>query len=304
MNEPFAMKSIGSYPSIFAIGHRAIADIFTSDVIVEEKIDGSQFSFGIIDGEFCCRSKGQQLIVDNPEKMFRTAVDVARALELRPDWIYRTEYLQTAKHNTLHYERVPENHLALFDVQTGIEQYLTPEEKAAEAQRLGIGCVPVLHRGRVNSIDEFTELLERESALGGCKIEGVVVKNYGVFTHEKKIAMGKFVSEAFKEKHSTEWKKSNPTRADVVQLLIQEYRTEARWRKAVQHLRDSGQLEESPRDIGKLIQEVPEDVLSDSEAEIKERLFKHFWPHIKRGIVAGFPEFYKRELAGRAFESD
>lgn len=32
--------TINSYPSIFAIGHRAIADIFSSDVVVEEKIDG------------------------------------------------------------------------------------------------------------------------------------------------------------------------------------------------------------------------------------------------------------------------
>lgn len=294
--------TINSYPSIFAIGHRAIADIFSSNVVVEEKIDGSQFSFGVIDGELMCRSKGQQLVLDAPEKMFRTAVDVAGSLDLRPGWIYRAEYLQAPKHNTLSYLRVPKNHLALFDVQTGIEQYLSPDQKREEAERLGIESVPTVHVGKVETLDAFTEFLDRESALGGCKIEGVVVKNYSVFTHEKKVALGKFVSEAFKEKHATDWKQSNPTRADVVQMLIQEYRTDARWRKAVQHLRDAGHLEGSPRDIGKLIQEVPNDVLSDSEDEIRERLFKHFWPHIKRGLVAGFPEFYKREIAANAFE--
>lgn len=295
------MQHIGSYPSIFAIGHRAIADIFDGAVLVEEKIDGSQFSFARVDGELLCRSKGQQLIVLKPEKMFQTAVDVASGLDLTPGWVYRAEYLQTQKHNTLHYQRVPENHLALFDVQTGLEEYLSPEEKAEEAARLGIECVPVVHRGEVKTMDDFAEMLDRESALGGCKIEGVVVKNYSVFTHEKKVAIGKYVSEAFKETHAGAWKKSNPTRTDIVRAIIDDYRTEARWRKAVQHLRDDGVLEGSPRDIGKLIQEVPEDVLSDSENDIRDRLFKHFWPHIKRGLIAGFPEFYKRELAAGAF---
>jgi len=296
------MSFLPTYPSIFAIGHRAIADIFSSEVIIEEKIDGSQFSFASVDGELLCRSKGQQLIVSNPEKMFRLAVDIAGSLDLRPGWVYRAEYLQSPKHNTLCYSRIPKNHLALFDVQTGIEEYLSPSEKAAEAERLGIDCVPVVATTLVKSVDEFVSYLDKESALGGCKIEGVVVKNYNVFTHEKKVAMGKYVSEEFKETHSREWKKSNPTKKDIVQQLVEEYRTEARWRKAIQHLREAGQLEDSPRDIGKLIAEVPRDILSDSEEEIRDKLFNHFWPQIKRGLGNGLPDFYKLELASRAFD--
>jgi len=40
-----------SYPSVYAIGHKAIEEIFLGPVLIEEKIDGSQFSWGIIDGE-------------------------------------------------------------------------------------------------------------------------------------------------------------------------------------------------------------------------------------------------------------
>lgn len=45
------MDSWHSYPSIFAIGHRALAELLLDPVIVEEKVDGSQFSFGLFDHE-------------------------------------------------------------------------------------------------------------------------------------------------------------------------------------------------------------------------------------------------------------
>ena len=46
------MKStIRSYSSPFNLGHKALAVLFSGSVTVQEKIDGSQFSFGIVDGE-------------------------------------------------------------------------------------------------------------------------------------------------------------------------------------------------------------------------------------------------------------
>jgi len=44
--------------------------LFDGEVTIEEKVDGSQFSFGLIDGELQCRSHNQQLVIDEPEKMF------------------------------------------------------------------------------------------------------------------------------------------------------------------------------------------------------------------------------------------
>ena len=73
------------------------------------------------------------------------------------------------------------------------------EIKKAEAERLGLECVPLLYKGMIKSPDELLKFLDAESILGGTKIEGVVVKNYNLFTLEKKIAMGKFVREDFKE---------------------------------------------------------------------------------------------------------
>lgn len=298
--------NINSYPTVYALGHRAIADILGGPVIVEEKIDGSQFSFGIVGGELMCRSKGKQLILDAPEKMFGKAVKSVMAIAslLQPEWIYRGEYLEKPKHNTLVYDRVPRGYIVIFDVMVGVEQYLLPDAKRMEAERIGLECVPVLLTGVIENTETFKQLLETNSILGGQKVEGVVVKNYNLFTIEKKVAIGKFVSEIFKEIHGGEWRKSNPTTADIVDQLIGRLRTPARWQKAVQHLTEAGELEGSPRDIGSLIKEVPNDILEETEDEIRDTLFDHFWPKIRRGVTAGLPEWYKEHLLSRAFDGN
>jgi len=294
------------YPSIFALGHRALADLFTVPVIVEEKIDGSQFSFGVDEnGDLHCRSKGAIIYPDAPEKLFARAVDTAKALrnELRLGWTYRCEYLSKPKHNTLSYNRIPLCHLILFDVNTGHEQYLDAAAKAIEAKRLGLDCVPVLHSGLIRDNSILTSLLSTESILGGVKIEGVVVKQQEptLFGPDKKALIGKFVSEAFKEIHGKEWKKMNPSNSDIIDQIGAALKTDARWKKAVQHLRDRGALEDSPRDIPALLKEVSTDVLKECETEIKERLFKYAWPKISRQVIAGLPEWWKQELLLRQF---
>lgn len=291
---------ISSYPSIYAVGHRYIADLFDGEIVIEEKIDGSQFSFGVIDGKLRMRSKGQEIYPEAPEKMFAKAVETVLRIEnkLVPGWIYRCEYLQKPKHNTLEYARVPASHLILFDIQVPGEHYFSPAAKQSTVSILGLECVECFYHGDGAHIDpqSLRGWFDRESALGGVKIEGVVVKNYGKFGPDKKILIGKFVSDVFKEKHAGEWKKSNPTKSDIVEFIIGQLNTEARWRKAVQHLREAGQLTETPTDIGLLLKEIKEDTEREEAFEIKEVLFKHFWPQIARGITRGFPEFYKKEI--------
>ncbi len=296
------MNQIHSYPNVMQVGHKMIADIFKTRVVVEEKVDGSQFSFGLIGGELVCRSKGKQQLIEAPDKMFECAIEVIKSLPLHPEWTYRGEFLQKPKHNTLAYSRIPKNHIILFDVNTGLEEYMPLEEKHAEAERLGLEFVPALFDGIVTNFEMFKSFLDRESVLGGCKVEGVVIKNYNLFTAEKKVAMGKYVSEEFKEKHEGDWKERNPNHRDVETILIEEYRTEARWQKAIQHLRDNGQLEGNMRDMALLVREVPEDILKECEEEIKEKLFKHFWPKVSRGVMRGLPEWYKEQLAKDSFE--
>jgi len=300
---------IHSYSSIYNLGHKAVADILQSPVCVEEKVDGSQFSFGVFidaDGErvLKCRSKGAELNILAPEKMFKRAVDAVKDVEsiLCPGATYRAEYLAKPKHNTLCYGRIPINNLMIFDVDCGDQDYLPQKVKAAEADRLGFEVVPLIFDGVLADLDSFREFLGRDSALGGAKIEGVVVKNYQLFGLDKKVLMAKFVSEAFKESHGKEWKIGNPAKSDLLHLLIEAYKTPARWAKAVQHLKELGQLEDSPRDIEKLMKEVPLDIEKECADEIKDKLWDWAWPKIARGCRAGLAEWYKEELLKKQFE--
>lgn len=292
--------SIPAYPSIYAIGHKAIADIFTTEVVVEEKVDGSQFSFmWREDGSWVARSKGQELIDGNINKLFAPAVETFKQLlpKLIPNVIYRGEALCKPKHNTLEYGRIPTGGVILFDVEANGQNFLSPEEKREHIHSLGLEVVPVLYKGKIDDFEQFKRLLEMESYLGKCKIEGIVVKNYNLFTYDKKVMIGKFVSEAFKEKHNKDWKNSNPGSSDIIGNLIEIYRHENRWQKAVQHLQESGQLLGEPKDIGLLMKEISTDILKEEEDNIKEALFKWAWKKIIAGATRGFPEWYKENLA-------
>ena len=298
------MTSWHSYPKVFSLGHAALQELFLDPVLVEEKIDGSQCSAGCFNGELRVRSKGQELIVDAPEKMFARAVSVWRSLALREGWTYRAEYLTLPHHNTLVYSRVPYNNLIIFDINPGEEKYLSYDEKVQEATRIGLEVVPRLFEGRLASADEIRNLLDRDSCLGGSRVEGVVIKNYARFGRDKKALMGKFVSEVFKEVNKTEWAKANPQSRDILQSLVETYRSEARWAKAIQHLREQGLLEGDPRDIGPLIRAAQRDVEVECEEEIKGILWGWAWPHINRKVTAGLPEWYKQRLLESQFTQE
>src|SRR5258708_7645146 len=187
------MNSWHSYSQIFNLGHKAIADLLKGPVYVEEKIDGSQFSFGLIEttdlersygaNSFALRvrSKGCEIMVDAPEKMFMKAVDAVKNLKEmpHPGWTYRCEYLRAPKHNTLAYDRTPNNYLIVFDIEVGECEFLEYDEKEAEASRLGLETVPLLAKGIMHNLEHFREFLIENSILGGQKIEGVVIKPVG-----------------------------------------------------------------------------------------------------------------------------
>lgn len=302
------MTSWHSPQKIYNLGHPYLARLFTGPVNIEEKVDGSFFQFGIFDGQVKCRSKGSELILDAPEKMFQLAVDTVQAIaaQLHPGWTYRGEYLQKPKHNALAYDRVPRCNIVIFDIMTDEERYLPYCDKFDEATRLGLEVVPNM---RISPDDVpidssyLKALLDQVSLLGGQKVEGVVIKNYTQFGPDGKALMGKYVSEEFKEIHKGEWKKDNPTKADVLEMLCQTYKTPARWNKAIQHLKEAGKLTSTPKDIGVLIKEVQNDVMEECSDEIKMALFNWAKPQILRAVIAGLPEWYKHKLFTDFMES-
>jgi hypothetical protein len=284
---------LGNYANIYAVGSRSIENLFDGPVVIEEKIDGSQIAFGILGGELQVRSKNKQFVLSAPDKMFSKAVTIIEGLDLHPGWTYRGEYLQKPRHSNLKYDRVPANHIIGFDIETEPGIYLSPEFKRDEFLRIGLETVPVFHQGEFRSLDMLAKFLESTSVLGGTKIEGVVVKNYNVIAWGS-IAMGKYVAHEFEEVYHTTKVVVNE---DILEKVIVKYKTEARWNKAVQHIKEDGELLNDTSDIGKLMAEVSKDILKECTEDIKDMLFKLFWKNIQRGVTTGLADWYKQKLA-------
>ena len=311
---------IDSYPQVFNLGHKAIVDLLKDPVVVQEKVDGSQFSFGLMhlggwEGahtahELKMRSKGCKVTPENAG-MFKLAVEaVAKRVHLlTPGFIYRGEFLAKPKHNALAYDRTPKDYIILYDIQRGAGDFLSPVEMELEANRIELETVPFYsvnmdpqNMSLENCMTWLKSLLDVTSILGGQKVEGVTIKNYTRFGFDAKPLFGKYVSEKFKEVHAKEWKIEHPHGGDILDILTARYRSEARWMKAVQHLRERGELEDSPRDIGKLFKEVPTDLLKECKDEIMTILFDWAWKRkLSRSITAGLAEWYKELLAAQQF---
>lgn len=300
---------ISSFPKIFALGSPQIEGIFQGEVEITEKIDGSQFCFGLIEHELVMRSKGKVIYRDCVDKMFAKAVEYVTSIEekIPNNTIFYCEYLRNPKHNVLTYSRVPKNNLMLFGVSTPERKFINNYKELCNfADLLEIERVPLLTIDTITDPNKLKDLLLTESVLGNVKIEGVVVKNYNTSTIITSnvilpIMSGKYVSEAFKEVHKEKWGRENTSKG-ALEVFKEQFRTEARWLKAVQHLKDNGELESSPRDIGKLLKAINTDIESEEAQYIKDNLYKLFKNEILRYANKGFPEWYKEKLLEKAFD--
>lgn len=298
--------ALPSYSKIFHLGHRILDGILQgAPLVVEEKIDGSQFSFGVRGGKLHMRSKRIAIHgMDDAPNLFQPTVrHVIACFEeglLVEGWTYRGEALHAPRHNTLTYARAPLGNLVLFDVDMGIERYASPTERTQIAHDLGVEAVRVLGSGGPALAAEAAvrAFLANTSQLGGAIIEGVVIKpQEAICGPDGKRLIAKFVSEAFKETHSKEYVPGTIPKADIVATIAASLATPARWQKSVQRLRDEGKLKESPEDIGPLIAEVKGDVLSECEDEIKDMLYASYKKQLVGMSTRGLPEWYKEQLA-------
>jgi hypothetical protein len=149
------------------------------------------------------------------------------------------------------------------------------------------------------SKNQLDSMLEQVSTLGG-PIEGVVIKNYKTYGHDKKCLFVKYVSPKFKEIHNDDWKQRHPNRADIVDKIIAEFGSEQRYIKTVQHLQEEGELEGSPKDIGPLMKEFAGDFENECSPEIMLMLWNHFRKDILKGVSGQLPAWYKNFIVEEA----
>jgi hypothetical protein len=294
------MKEVPGYGKVFALGSVGTEQALVGNVIVQEKIDGSQFGFGVNESDdIVLRSHHQHINIENCPNQFKGAMQHVLSLILDwvpPDTYFYCEVLNTRKHNTICYDHYPTNHLVLFDVATPAGWIEEREKLSTCANNLHIDVIPELYRGEV-SLDNLRNLLSTPSYLGNSTVEGVVVKNY----HEN-IALGgriqplfvKLVNEAFKETNKVDF--HDRTTRGTIESYVESFRSEARWLKAVQHLREQGLLVGEPKDIGTLVREIDRDIKEEETENIKEEMFRLIISDILRKAKNGFPEWYKDRL--------
>lgn len=284
------------------MGDKQISDLFDGEVEITEKLDGSQFGFGRVDGELVIRSKGREIDLEAFDKMFGEGVAYVKSIQDKiPDGMFfYGEYLQKPRHSTLAYDRIPKNHIALFAVYNSEERaYYEYDQIESWAKTLGVDAIPLLYSGYSSPEAVLEMVKERQSYLGGQLVEGVVVKAYKPWMFLGQIPLsvmsGKYVSEAFKEVHQRDWTKLN-TGKGKLDVLKENYRSEARWNKAIQHLKESDELLGSPKDIGNLIKEVQRDIRDEEEANIKEQLWNIFGKDILAQATLGLAQWWKEKI--------
>jgi len=291
-----------------------VKDILDGHVIIEEKVDGSQFRIEIdIDGKITCGSHHQDGVT--VDSMFKLGVEKAEHVftGYKPEvkMTVFCEYLATPKQNAIPYARVPLHNLLVFDIKRDT-LYLDRPQKELFCKQHGLEVVPILwegdgkeiadEHGRVNKAFA-EELLKRESILGHQRgfdrIEGFVVKNYSKFYDINKYPhfeghwkCVKIVNDAFKEKNREE----NPNKANKFQELKDNYRSEARMLKTIQHLKEKGLLKGELSDLKLLIPEMERDIWEEEGEELAKTLVKMFGKEIVGYASKGMVAYYKNYL--------
>lgn len=295
-----------AYPKIYTLGSKEVQGILDGPVEVTEKVDGSQIGFGVIDGELVIRSKGALINHVMPPKMFRSAVAYIISIKdwLDPELYYYGECLETPRHNKLKYERVPKHNIALYGVKDG-NSYLGHFNVELEAARLGFDPVPLLIDNLRVTPDDLEELLKTTKSFFGGEIEGLVIASDKPGLHEP-FMQAKLVRPEYKE---VKVRGGNRTPApkgsieETVQEAFAAFRTEARWDKAIQHLREDGKIAGSNTDIGPLIKEIQKDLLEEEGEYIKEMLWTLYRKRFLTTVVDGFPQYYQERLLETAKEA-
>lgn len=305
-----APSYIPSYGKIWSFGHRVTESVVGKRCIVEEKVDGSQLSCMVdASGTLLVRSKGADIHLGAVPNLFQPSVAHLVSLHTRgllaPEHVFRFEALCAPRHNTLVYGRAPRNHLVLLDVDetAGGQRYLCPEDRVEWAARLDVDCVPVLADEVLTSGGQLTRHLSQISFLGNAPIEGVVCKpvDPSYYQADGKRIIAKYVSEAFKETHRRTWTPDRAQKGDLLAEIVEAVSTPVRWEKAIQHMREDGDLQGSPADIGGLMKRVMQDVEVESIDEIKEMLWQAHRKEIVRMSAKSVPQWYKERLLKSAF---
>jgi len=286
---------------------------------VEEKMDGSQLSFRLNpeSKQIIFRTRNSFIHEVDPfgNKQLAAAILAITAPEIKvllnPNFIYRGEAIVKPRHNRIKYARCPRHYFVLFDVENcETHKFLSYDEKVAEALRINFETAPLLFKSDKGAADEphvwtLLDQLDKgqiNSLLGSApnnivKPEGIVIKNYNYIKETSGVpGLLKLVREEFQEAVHKKIDEADK-KEDITSVIGAQYAVEARYYKAVQRLRDRGDLKyEMKFDAPKIAHELDRDLFKECKDEIVHMLLAKFFPQIAIAAREDFNSWYKIKL--------
>ena len=282
------------YPSVEALSK--VAYFFDEQqpwVRIEEKIDGSNVSIRIVDGELVLQSR-TQIIDQSAPGMFTKFVDwaVANVDKFEQGFIYYGEMVGNGK---LRYPDAPP--FLLFDVYDSLIGEWYPIVRFLSARFLSEGAkdIPIIkpvYEGKWQGVEHVQSFMGA-SAYADVEAEGVVVKAFNMpvwyvnkttgerHDHVEGIFAAKLVRESYKETQAPKIRLD--TQADPLYAIAQALVTDARIQKAVQRLQEEGRYDQFKPHT--LIPIVMQDIHKEDQDYVKELLFKAYWKPLNGQIA-------------------
>ena len=303
------MTKIPGYGKIPQFGSKEFPKHFlkTHLVEIEEKLDGSQFSFRKDEhGKVFAKSKKTHFTVNDellattsPNSLFYGALSHLNKIRDRipKGYLFRGEVLKAPRHNVLEYGRAPEGNIVLFDVQPEGEWNMRSVAVKHFAELLGVEAAPLLGYSVPAcpmDVETLKKLVEGDSILGG-KREGVVLKCRAVKVQDG-YAKCKIVAESFRERKSdgSRGKRAKVLRASPIESIVAALTTDARYRKAYQSVRETLNVDRlEPKDIGPGMKALALDINLEEQDWIKEQLWQAHRNTIVKKVSADWPDYVK-----------
>jgi len=256
------MAEFKKYPKIKHLGDEDVSDIFSEpddEIVIEEKMDGANFRFAIVDNRLIFGTRNCLIDEDQGNKMFNKSVEYVKE-KLKPvdlkkynNYIF---YGENMVRHTLDYDWIrtpPVLMFDIFDLKTG--QFVNYDQKTKIFKELDLVQVPlVIMTTSKKVVSLYVSEIAKETSpsilvYGDFQAEGVVFKNY------EKQMFAKYVREQFKEQNKLTFGGSKKYATNDDSRITLEYCTNARIEKIIFKLIDEGNKLEM-----KLMEKLPKQV--------------------------------------------
>ena len=223
------------YQHVERYGNLEVEEIDVGITFIFPKIDGTNSSAWLDDGQICGGSRNRKLSLENDNAGFLawliTQPNIIQYLLDNPTHRLYGEWL--VPHSLKTYRDEAWRKFYIFDVVIDGEEkpeYIPYEIYKEKLEEYKIDYIPLLCKVKNGNYDKFINQLEKNVYLiqdGKGLGEGIVIKNYEFYNKYGRQTWAKIVTSEFKEKHMHSFDVPTLTTSYVEERIIDEVLTEA-----------------------------------------------------------------------------